>query len=99
MTDDSHAIDLLRVLGIPDPVERAREAGLALERYSRATSALAEIRRNALIQMHQGGMERPEIAEVIGVTPQRISQLIGTGWTYTAVPPPRGLPGRADACS
>jgi DNA-directed RNA polymerase specialized sigma24 family protein len=89
MTDDSHTIDLLRVLGTPDPAVRAREAGLALERCARATVALAEIRRNALIQMHHGGMTRQEIADEIGVTKPRVSQLIGTGWTYTAIPPQR----------
>jgi DNA-directed RNA polymerase specialized sigma24 family protein len=85
--NDSHVADLQRVIMVPDPVERARVAGALLEQCAQAVEVLAKIRREALVQMHQGGMSRQDIADAIGVSKPRVSQLIGVGWTYTPVAP------------
>jgi DNA-directed RNA polymerase specialized sigma24 family protein len=83
--NDSHAADLQRVAEISDPVTRAREAGALLEQCARATEALAEARKNAVIEMHEGGMTHREIAKAIGVSKPRVGQLAGSGWTHTVV--------------
>jgi DNA-directed RNA polymerase specialized sigma24 family protein len=81
----SHAADLRRVAKISDPVERTREAGVLLEQCARATEALAEVRRNAVVQMHEGGMSHQAIADAIGISKPRVGQLAGGGWTHTVV--------------
>jgi DNA-directed RNA polymerase specialized sigma24 family protein len=82
---DSHAADLRRVAEIADPVARAREVAALLEQCARATEALAEIRRNALAQMHEGGMTHRAIASAIGLSAPRIGQILGSGWSHTLV--------------
>jgi DNA-directed RNA polymerase specialized sigma24 family protein len=82
---DSHAADLQRVTEIADPVARAREVAALLEQCARATEALAEVRKNAVIEIHEGGMTHREIAEAIGVSKPRVGQILGSGWSHTLV--------------
>jgi DNA-directed RNA polymerase specialized sigma24 family protein len=80
----SHADDVQRAAGIADPAARAIKAGELQEQFAREIKALAEIRRNAVIQMREGGMTYRKIADAIGVSTPRASQLAGSGWTHTA---------------
>jgi hypothetical protein len=83
---DGHTADLKRIASIPDPVTRAREAGALLKQCAEATKALAGVRRNAVVQMHEDGMSHQEIADAIGgMSKQRAFQLAGDGWTHTVV--------------
>jgi hypothetical protein len=64
--------EALRLLeGIPDAAVRARAAGLVLREWAGEKTLPAEIRRQAVDTLHQGGMDFPEIAELIGTDRSR----------------------------
>jgi DNA-directed RNA polymerase specialized sigma24 family protein len=83
--NDSRAADLRHVTEIADPVARAREVAVLLEQCAQATKALAEVRRNAVAEMHESGMSHRKIADAIGLSVPRIGQILGSGWSHTLV--------------
>lgn len=78
--------DLKALAGVPDPVHRAKEAGGLLDRYQAALGELSRIRREAVEEMIAGGMSHGQIAEALGVSRGRVSQL-----TKAGPPPERGF--------
>jgi hypothetical protein len=66
----------------PDPAHRARGALRLLDRYQAAVNELGRIRREAVEEMISTGMSHAQIAEELGVSRGRISQLTKAG------PPP-----------
>jgi DNA-directed RNA polymerase specialized sigma subunit len=81
----SHTDDIQRTAGITDPVTRFTEAGELQEQCAHATRALADIRKSAVAQMHEGGMTYKEIGAALSISTGRASQLAGSGWTHTVI--------------
>ncbi|MEV6369772.1 hypothetical protein AB0L86_23080 [Micromonospora musae] len=61
---------------IADPGERARRASELIEAHQRAIAAGSDIRRAVIEEMDRDGVAEAEIARRIGVTRQRIGQLL-----------------------
>ncbi len=74
--------DIKALAEVPDPTHRAREASELLDRYQAAVNELSRIRREAVEDMISNGMSHAQIADVLGVSRGRISQLTKVG------PPP-----------
>ncbi|WP_069773049.1 hypothetical protein [Streptomyces sp. LUP30] len=62
---------LRQLEAIPDAAVRARAAGLVLREWAGEKTLPAEIRRQAVDTLHQGGMDFPEIGEAIGTDRSR----------------------------
>lgn len=64
--------DALRLLEtIPDAGLRGRAAGLVLREWPGQRGLAKEIRQQAVDALHQGGMDFPEIGELIGTDRSR----------------------------
>ena len=74
--------DVKALADVPDAVQRAKEAAGLLDRYQSALGELSRIRREAVEEMIAGGMSHGQIAEALGVSRGRVSQLTKAG------PPP-----------
>jgi DNA-directed RNA polymerase specialized sigma subunit len=77
--------DVQALRDIPGLAARAREAARLLGQHARAIEVLAGIRKDAVIEMHEGGMSHQQIADAIGVSKPRVSQIAGSGWTHTLI--------------
>ena len=64
---------------VPDPVVRAKEAAGLLDRYQAVVNELSRIRRESVEEMIAAGMSHAQIAEALGVSRGRISQLTKAG--------------------
>ena len=64
---------------VPDPVARAKEAAGLLDRYQAVVNELSRIRRESVEEMIAAGMSHAQIAEALGVSRGRISQLTKAG--------------------
>ena len=62
----------------PDPVSRARRSTALLSVYQQRSTELARLRRAAVEQAHRDGMAYVQIAEAIGLTKGRITQIRAT---------------------
>ncbi|MCL2849664.1 MAG: hypothetical protein FWE61_06435 [Micrococcales bacterium] len=62
----------------PDPVSRARRATELLSAYQQRSTELARLRRAAVEEAHAAGMAYVHIAEQIGLTKGRITQIRAT---------------------
>lgn len=62
--------------GLDERTRAAREAVSAADRAQRAAAAQS---REAARQLHRAGLTGRDIAKVLNVTPQRVSQLLKTG--------------------
>lgn len=71
---DEKVID--RLLNITDLEERARQASILVEHYTRMASSSGEIRADCLIEMREAGRSYGDIASVIGVSRARVAQLL-----------------------
>lgn len=60
---------------ITDPVERASALTRLLSDYQALASRAAKLRREAIDQALSTGMTQAQLAEAIGVSPGRISQM------------------------
>ena len=74
--------DIKALSDIPDAADRAREASGLLDRYQATLGELSLIRREAVEDMIASGMSHAQIAEALGVSRGRVSQLTKVG------PPP-----------
>lgn len=64
--------EALRLLeAVPDATVRARAAGLILREWPAERTLPKEIRQQAVDTMHRGGMDFPEIGELIGTDRSR----------------------------
>lgn len=71
--------DVLTVLNINDPLTRAIEAGHVHDVFQKGGEELARIRREALQELVSSGMSNTQIGELLGMTRQRVSQLLKNG--------------------
>ncbi len=65
-----------------DPVERAKQATTLIDDCRIAGTEAARVRREAIDELRAGGMTQAEVAQALGLTRARVSQLVKTG------PPP-----------
>lgn len=59
----------------PDPVRRAQRATELITRYQQRATELARLRKEAIEEAHRNGLSYTEIAELLGITKGRISQI------------------------
>lgn len=64
-----------RVRSEPDPIRRGRRATELITRYQQRAAELARLRKEAIEEAHRNGMSYTEIAELLGITKGRISQI------------------------
>lgn len=74
--------DLKALADLTDAVQRAKQAGGMLDRLQAEVNELSRIRREAVEEMIGRGMSHAQIAEALGVSRGRVSQLTKAG------PPP-----------
>lgn len=67
---------LEEIRSLTDPLSRYRSATDELARLQGAIQELNDIRASAMTELHAGGRSYREIAELTGVSPQRVAQLI-----------------------
>lgn len=89
------------VRGEPDPVRRGQRATELITLYQQRATELARLRKEAIEEAHRAGLSFTEIAELLGVTKGRVSQI------RTSAPPAEraffgvgpvavGIPGSAE---
>jgi GntR family transcriptional regulator len=66
---------LAELAAIDDPVERAKAASEAIDDLRALTADLAQVRREAVLELRRGGRTQAEVARLLGVTYGRVSQL------------------------
>src|SRR4051812_27940239 len=66
---------LHQIAAIPDPIERARALGRAMAEQQGLVEEAARMRRQAIAEARETGHRLEEIANVLGVSPGRISQM------------------------
>ncbi|WP_329430945.1 hypothetical protein OG339_48190 (plasmid) [Streptosporangium sp. NBC_01495] len=71
--------ELDEVRQIPDPAERARRASVQIAHHQALVGDWADVRRRALEEMKDAGWTRDRIAEELGITGPRVSQLQAVG--------------------
>lgn len=71
--------ELEDLVGIPDPLDRARRVSDLLEQHQAAIAELARVRRDALEELLNGGTSQQHIAEALGMSRSRVSQLLSSG--------------------
>ncbi|MGY2029449.1 sigma-70 family RNA polymerase sigma factor [Nocardia gipuzkoensis] len=59
----------------PDPIRRGRRATDLITVYQQRAIELARLRKEAIEEAHKSGLSYTEIAEMIGITKSRISQI------------------------
>jgi len=67
---------------VPGPIERAKHATALIEDWRAASTEAARIRREAIDELRASGMTQAEVAQALGLTRARVSQLVKMG------PPP-----------
>ncbi|MFC3966179.1 helix-turn-helix domain-containing protein [Nocardia jiangsuensis] len=72
----SIADEFEQVRSDPDPVRRGLRATELLTQCQRLAVELAELRKHAIEEAHRAGLSYTEIAERIGVTKSRVSQIV-----------------------
>lgn len=80
------ADEVAAVRAIPDPLQRAQQAGQLLAEFSSASADLGAIRREAMETLTADGMTPAGLADALGVSRARVSQLMRSG-----PPPERAL--------
>lgn len=71
--------DIKALADEPDPTGRARQASQLLDRYQATLNELSRIRREAVEEMIGAGMSHSQIADALGVSRGRVSQLTKAG--------------------
>lgn len=59
----------------PDPIQRGRRATELITLYQQRAAELARLRKEAIEEAHRKGLNYTEIAELLGITKGRISQI------------------------
>jgi predicted XRE-type DNA-binding protein len=75
--------NLLALLEIPDPLERAKALGSALKHLPDIQNQLRQGRQDAVLELRSAGWSHAEMAAELGVTRSRAQQ-IAEGKTTTA---------------
>jgi Helix-turn-helix len=72
-------VDTASVSTIKDPRERARAANKLIDELQGTVNELSDVRRDALRELLASGMSQTAIAELLGMSKSRISQLLSAG--------------------
>lgn len=72
-------MDTGNVTAIKDPGERARAANKLIDEYQAAISELSDVRRETLRELLASGMSQMAIADMLGMSKSRVSQLLSAG--------------------
>lgn len=75
--------DVLGLLEIRDPADRARAIGDALNRLPEVQTQLKQARQAAVLELRAAGLSHAEVAKELGLTRSRAQQ-IAEGKTTTA---------------
>jgi hypothetical protein len=72
-------VDAQDVAAIKDPGERARAVNQLIDEYQAAIAELSDLRRETLRELLASGMPQMAIAEMLGISKSRVSQLLSAG--------------------
>jgi hypothetical protein len=72
-------MDAADVAAITDPSERAQAANKLIDEYQAAITGLSDVRRETLRELITSGMSQMKIAEMLGMSKSRVSQLLSAG--------------------
>jgi hypothetical protein len=67
--------DLARAKEMPDPADRAKELTRLIQTLPEIGAAIREARQQAVVELHDSGMSWAEIGQMLGLHPQRVSQI------------------------
>ncbi|MFE2998401.1 sigma-70 family RNA polymerase sigma factor [Nocardia sp. NPDC059246] len=74
----ANADDFEQVRNDPDPIRRGQRASALMTIYQQRATELARLRKAAIEEAHRGGLSYTEIADQLGITKGRISQIRST---------------------
>jgi hypothetical protein len=72
-------VDTGNVIAIKDPAERARAVSKLIDEYQTAVASLSDVRRDTLRELLAAGMSQNAIADMLGMSKSRVSQLLSVG--------------------
>ncbi len=72
-------MDATDIATIKDPGERARAVNKLIDEYQAAIAELSEVRRETLRELLASGKSQMAIAEMLGMSKSRVSQLLSAG--------------------
>jgi hypothetical protein len=72
-------VDAQDVAGIKDPGERALAVNRLIDEYQALIAELSDLRRETLRELLASGMPQMAIAELLGISKSRVSQLLSAG--------------------
>jgi hypothetical protein len=72
-------VDTGNVAAIKDAAERARAVNKLIDEYQAAVADLSDLRRDTLRELLAGGMSQIAIADMLGMSKSRVSQLLSVG--------------------
>ena len=72
-------MDAQDVAGIKDPGERALAVNQLIDEYQAAITELSDLRRETLRELLASGMPQMAIADLLGISKSRVSQLLSAG--------------------
>src|SRR6266581_5859682 len=72
-------VDAQDVAGIKDPGERAVAVNQLIDEYQAVIAGLSDLRRETLRELLASGMPQTAIAEMLGISKSRVSQLLSAG--------------------
>ena len=72
-------MDAQDVAAIKDPGERARAVNQLIDEYQAAIAVLSDLRRETLRELLASGMPQMAIADMLGISKSRVSQLLSAG--------------------
>jgi hypothetical protein len=72
-------VDAQDIAAIKDPGERARAVNQLIDEYQAAIAELSDLRRETLRELLASGMPQMAIADMLGISKSRVSQLLSAG--------------------
>src|SRR5262249_51306496 len=72
-------VDAQNVAGIKDPAQRARAVNQLIDEYQAVIADLSDLRRETLRELLASRMPQTAIAEMLGISKSRVSQLLSAG--------------------
>jgi hypothetical protein len=72
-------VDAQDVAAIKEPGERARAVNQLIDEYQAAIAELSDVRRETLRELLASGMPQMAIADMLGISKSRVSQLLSAG--------------------
>ncbi|WP_125775346.1 helix-turn-helix domain-containing protein [Antribacter gilvus] len=72
-------LDISHVAKISDPEERAKALGVLIDETQATALELSRLRREALIELLNGGKTQAQLAELLGISRSRVSMMLSSG--------------------